>query len=111
MHLIAGKIGMEQKITIRIGEKKYAMTAKSPEQEEIYRLAAASVNKMLSLYTDKFPGKELTEILSLVALNESIGGITAKKKLDALMKDIDSLETQTDTYLENIDGQPLAKTR
>ena len=102
---------MEQKITIRIGEKKYAMTANSPEQEEIYRLAAASVNKMLSLYTDKFPGKDLTEILSFVALNESIGGITAKKKLDALMKDFETLENQTDRYLENIDGQPLAKTR
>ncbi len=34
-----------------------------------------------------------------------------EKKLEALMKDIETLENQTDRYLENIDGQPLAKTR
>jgi cell division protein ZapA (FtsZ GTPase activity inhibitor) len=94
---------MEQKITIVIGGKKYALTASSPEQEEIYRLAASSVNKMLGIYTDKFPGKDMTDILSFVALNESIGGITAKKRLEAMQKEADTLKSQTDTYLDNID--------
>ena len=49
---------MEQKITICIGGSRYALTANSPEQEEIYRLAGVSVNKLLSTYTEKFPGRQ-----------------------------------------------------
>ena len=61
MHLLIGKIAMGQKITISISGKKYELSANSPEDEEIYRLAAASVNKMLSIYTDNaLPGKAPT---------------------------------------------------
>ena len=102
---------MEQKITICIGGSRYARTANSPEQEEIYRLAGVSVNKLLSTYTEKFPGKAMTEILTMVALNESIGNITLKKRIEAIEKERDTLEGLTDSYLENIDNQPPAGTR
>ena len=102
---------MEQKMTICIGGSRYALTANSPEQEEIYRLAGISVNKLLSTYTEKFPGKGMTEILTMVALHESIGTITLKKRLEAIEKERDTLESLTDSYLENIDNQPPAGTR
>lgn len=94
---------MEQKITIIIGGKTYAMTARSPEEENTYRLAATSVNHMLSYYTDRFPGKDMIDILALTALNESIRGISTKKKMDALAKEVEALKIQTDTYLDNIE--------
>ena len=102
---------MGQKITIRINGKRYELTAETPEKEEIYRQAALSVNQMLGNYVDKFPGKELSELISLVALNESIGRITLMKKLEAAEKETELLRKQTDTYLENIDDQPPAITR
>ena len=111
MHLSIGKIVMGQKITIGIGGKRYELNADSVEKEEIYRQEAASVNKMLADYTDKFPGKELSELLAFVALNESIGRISMLKRLDAISKEVETLERQTDTYLEDIDNQPPAITR
>lgn len=111
MHLPVGEIAMGQKITISISGKKYELTANSAEEEEIYRMAASSVNKMLSSYADKFPEKELSELLSFVALNESIGRLSVMKKLEAVGKEVEALEKQTHTYLENIDGQPSATTR
>lgn len=111
MHLLIGKIAMGQKITISISGKKYELTANTPDEEEIYRMAAVSVNQMLSSYTDKFPGKELSELLSFVALNESIGKLSLMRKLDAVGKEVETLEKQTDTYLKNINDQPSATTR
>ena len=102
---------MGQKITISISGKKYELTANTPDEEEIYRMAAVSVNQMLSSYTDKFPGKELSELLSFVALNESIGKLSLMRKLDAVGKEVETLEKQTDTYLKNITDQPSATTR
>ena len=111
MHLLIREINMSQKISITIGGKKYGLTADSPEQEHAYRLAAISLNKMLSLYTAKFPGKDMNEILTFVALNEGIGAIMTKKKLDAVEKELQTLKNQTDTYLDNIDNQPPAEIR
>ncbi len=102
---------MGQKITISISGKRYELTANTPEEEEIYRLAATSVNKMLSIYTDKYPGKELAELLAFVALTESRGRMSLMKKMEALGKEVEMLKKQTDTYLENIDNQPPAITR
>ncbi|MDD6253893.1 MAG: cell division protein ZapA [Candidatus Cryptobacteroides sp.] len=102
---------MSQKMSIAIGGKKYTLTADSPEQENAYRAAAYSVNKMLSVYTAKFPGKDMDEILSFVALNEGIGAIMMKKKLEAVEKELQTLKNQIDTYLDNIDNQPPAEIR
>ena len=46
---------MDQKITIRIADRKYALTASSPENEELIRSAAAVINA--KLYRGP-PGKE-----------------------------------------------------
>ena len=41
---------MGQKITIRINGKKYELSAKTPDDEEIYRNAAKLVESTLSKY-------------------------------------------------------------
>ena len=104
MHLLIGKIAMGQKITISISGKKYELSANSPEDEEIYRLAAASVNKMLSIYTDKYPGKELAELLSFVALTESRGRLSLMEKRLNCTQEILSelLRQQKDSSLQGM---------
>lgn len=101
---------MEQKITININGNRYELTAHSPEEEEIFRKAAASVNNMLSNYTKRFADKDISQLLSFVALNESIGRLSLARKLEALEADTDRLEKQLFTYLETIDNQPPAIT-
>lgn len=57
MHLIIGKIDMGQKITIRINGKKYELSAKTPDDEEIYRNAAKLVESTLSKYSNRISRK------------------------------------------------------
>ena len=79
------------------------MTAPTPESEELIRLAAASINSKIAGYQTKYPGKNMSDILAFVALNESIGSISQQRALDSLKKEIESLKGETDSYLENIE--------
>lgn len=103
MHIIIGEIDMGQKITVTLNSKRYELTASTPEDEEIYRLAAVSVNNGINSYSVKFQGKEVSEILAMVAFNESIGRISAMKEIEKDNKSADSLRTMLNTYLDNIE--------
>ena len=100
MHLIIGKIDMGQKITIRINGKKYELSAKTPDDEEIYRNAAKLVESTLSKY--RFPEKDTSELLTFVALNECIARLSARRMVESLENEVKALEKQTNTYLDGI---------
>lgn len=93
---------MEQRITIRIAERQYVLKASNQESEERIRQAAASINKKLSAYTEKFPDKNMIDILSIVALNESISREKLQKQLDDFQKEVETLRKDTDIYLDNL---------
>ena len=93
---------MDQRITIKIAERDYVLTASTLESEELIRLAAASINSKIAGYLAKYPGKNMVDILSFVALNESIGSITLQRRLEAASKEAESLFKATDSYLANI---------
>ena len=42
---------MDQKISIKIAERTFNLSAASPEQEEVIRLAAEAINRRLDSYT------------------------------------------------------------
>jgi len=94
---------MAQKISVRIADRTYYFNASSPEEEEVIRQGAESVNKRLSGFLSNYPGKPLTDLLAFVALNEGISRIGVQKELDAWKKAEQSLRRQTDSYLENIE--------
>ena len=54
---------MDQKISVKIAGGTYNLTAHSPEQEELYRLAAEVINKRFATYTRSHPGKTVADIL------------------------------------------------
>jgi len=93
---------MAQKITVRIAERDYAFNAADAEQEELIRLAANAINRRLSGYLAKYPGKNMVDIMSFVALNETIGSLTLQRKMDSLQQEIKALQEETDSYLDNI---------
>lgn len=93
---------MEQRITIKIADKEYVLKATSPEQEELIRKAASSVNKKLAAYANKFASRPLSDLVAFVALNESINSLAIQKKLDSLSEEAASLKEATDAYLKNI---------
>lgn len=94
---------MEQRITVKIADREYTLMAPTPESEEYIRLAAAAINKKIAGYSAKFPGKNLVDILSFVALNESIGAIALQRKFEAVMAEAASLKKDTDSYLDSIE--------
>jgi cell division protein ZapA (FtsZ GTPase activity inhibitor) len=63
---------MDQKISIKIAERTFNLTAPTPEQEEVIRLAADAINRRLETFTRRNPGKNLVELMSMVALNEGV---------------------------------------
>jgi len=90
---------MDQKISIKIAERTFNLTATSPEQEEVIRLAADAINRRLESYTRKNPGKTLVELMSMVALNECACRITVQRESEAGRKEAEQLGKDMANYL------------
>lgn len=94
---------MAQSISIYIAGRKYSLKATSPENEALIRNAADEVNKKLEQYQEKFPGKNIVELLSFVALNVCKSHLTLKENLKELQMEEDALAKELEGYLDNID--------
>ena len=94
---------MAQKITVTIAEHPFDLTATSPEHEEVIRIAADEVNKKIAQYQDKFPGKVLTDIVFLTALNVCINNVVLLRHAKGMKDAEDSLVKELERYLEDID--------
>lgn len=92
---------MDQKISIKIAGRTYNLMATSPEQEEVYRLAAEAINKRLAAYTQKNPDKTIMDLMSLVALNETVIRLDIQKDLEAAESERGQLERDLDRYLQD----------
>lgn len=93
----------EQKIKIVIADKDFMIAVRSPEQEEMMRDAAKYLNKGISFLMTKFPGKTMTDILSLVALNVATDRIRQTKISAEMEKEIEALHRDTSAYLSDIE--------
>ena len=94
---------MEQRITVRIADREYVLMAPTPESEEYIRIAADAISKKIAGYSAKFPGKNMVDILSFVALNEGLGSVALQRKFEAVMAEAATLKKDTDAYLDNIE--------
>ena len=93
----------EQSISIKIADRSYPLKVTSPEHEEVIRKAADDINKMVTKYQDKFPGKGMIEILSFVALNTCMSNITLNRQVKSMADGEAALAKELEGYLENID--------
>jgi cell division protein ZapA (FtsZ GTPase activity inhibitor) len=93
---------MDQKISIKIAGRTYNLMATSPQQEEVYRLAAEAINKRLAAYTRKNPDKTIMDLMCLVALNETVYRIGLQKESEAAENERGQLERDLDRYLQDI---------
>lgn len=92
---------MDQKISIKIAGRTYNLTATSPEQEELYRLAAEAINKRFQSYTLSHPGKTAADLMSLVALNETVFRLGLQKQMDAFSSAEKQLQADLENYLKD----------
>ena len=91
----------DQKITLKIANKTYSLTASSPEKEQKMRLAAESINKKLEVYNQKFASQPLEDKLVFVTLMEIIDKLTMKDRVNELAAALKELQDETDAYLAN----------
>ena len=94
---------MDQKISIKIAERTFNLSASSPEQEQVIRQAADAINRRLDSYTRKNPGKTLVELMSMVALNECACRISFQRDIDARKAETEQLVSDLANYLANIE--------
>lgn len=94
---------MDQSITLKIAGKDFPLKAQTPDVEQIMRLAAEDVNARLAKYVQMYPDKSLEDKLALVCLNEAINMLSLKRKLGALSMEVETLKSQTDSYLASLE--------
>lgn len=90
---------MDQKISIKIAERTFNLTAPTPEQEEVIRLAADAINRRLETFTRRNPGKNLVELMSMVALNEGVCRINIQREMAAKEAEAEQLGKDMANYL------------
>jgi len=94
---------MDQKISIKLAERTYNLTAKDPEQEEVIRLAADAINQHLQAYSRRYPGKTLAELMSMVALNECVSRIGIQRETAARKAETEQLVKDMADYLAQME--------
>ncbi len=92
---------MDQKISIKIAGRVFNLTAASPELEELYRQAADAINNRFAAFTRSHPGRTVNDLMSLVALNETVLRLSMQKELDHRKEAEKLLETDLQRYLQD----------
>ena len=92
---------MDQKISIKIAGRTFNLTASSPEMEELYRRSADAINTRFASFTRSHPGKTASDILSLVALNETVIRLDLQKEIDQYKNQEKQLEKDLERYLSD----------
>ena len=93
----------EQNITLRIAGKEFPLKVKSPEAEQVMRLAADDLNNMLGVYNNNYPDKSDYDKMVLVALGQAFSKINAKRTAARPSADMDALDDQLGNYLAGIE--------
>ena len=90
---------MDQKISIKIAERTFNLTASTPEREQVIRLAADAINKRLEAFARRSPGKTMVELMTMVALNESVCRIDAQRENEIQKAEAEQLGKDMANYL------------
>lgn len=101
MHLLSGGSVMAQKISIKIASRTFNLTANSPEQEEVYRLAAESIEKRYNAFLRSNPGQSAQDLMSMVALTETVVRINLQREMDQFKEAEKVLEQDLAGYLKS----------
>jgi cell division protein ZapA (FtsZ GTPase activity inhibitor) len=93
---------MDQKISVKIAGRIFNLTASTPEAEQLYREAAETINKRFAAYTRSHPGKNVSDLLSMIALNETVLRLKLQKDLESQKQDEKALASELERYLKDI---------
>ena len=92
---------MDRKISFIIDGKKYNVTAHNEEQEQMYRRAAATINAKMESFSNSHPDRQRIEIMTLVALNESVRRFDLQNELESVKGEAGKLSQDLRDYLSS----------
>lgn len=92
---------MDQKISIKIAGRIFNLTASSPDAEQLYRQAAETINNRFAAYTRSHPGKNVSDLLSMIALNETVIRLGLQKEMDRNKEEQNTLLRDLENYLKD----------
>jgi len=92
---------MDQKISIKIAGRIFNLTASSPDAEQLYRQAAETINNRFAAYTRSHPGKNVSDLLSMIALNETVIRLGLQKEMDRNKEEQKTLLQDLENYLKD----------
>ena len=91
---------MDQKISLKIAGRMFNLTASTPEAEQLYREAAETINRRFAAYTRSHPGKNVSDLLSMIALNETVIRLELQQEIDQYTEEKELLARDLERYLQ-----------
>ena len=91
---------MDQKISLKIAGRMFNLTASTPEAEQLYREAAETINRRFAAYTRSHPGKNVSDLLSMIALNETVIRLELQQEIDQYKEEKALLARDLERYLQ-----------
>ena len=89
-------------VNLKIGARNYTLTAESPEMEQYMRLAAKDINELLANLQQRFPSTSIEDVITFVAIQETVSKLSLRKELLDIRKAHESLAGEMDDYLKGI---------
>ncbi len=93
---------MKRVITVPTLGGIYKFTANSPEDEEIIRKVAKTVNSKAEGLQKIYPGKTEAEISRMIALNEGIKAARMQRQLEDIRRESEEMQKELESYLDNM---------
>ena len=92
---------MDQKISVKIVGCMFNFTASSPEAEQLYREAAETINRRFAVIARNYPGKSSSDLLSMIALQETAIRLDLQQQIDQYKEEKDLLARDLERYLQD----------
>ena len=92
-------------ISIKLAGRTFNLTAATPEAEQMYRQAADAINARFDALNRSHPGNAVSDLMSLVALNETVVRLGMQRELDLRQEQENRLDADLERYLKDAGKQ------
>ncbi len=94
---------MGQRTNIKVAGQTFTMTAGDELEEEIFRRAAAAIDKTIEMRQAEYRSTPHDEVMTMIAFNECKARIKIQMEINRIKSELEALQAQLGDYLEKTD--------
>lgn len=94
---------MGQKVKLIINGREFMVNAQSAEDEQFLRETADEMSQYIEAYQNRYPGKQLSDILTFCSLNAFLRAKKYQRLLNDIDEDCKDLHSRTTAYLDSLE--------